>query len=193
MRKKSHVTLANFLVHGLDNETLKNRKKAFYIGNLLPDCKPSFITVRHEYDETIQIVEKKLRRLVELSEQRKVTSMRQVISLGEIFHYLADYFTFPHNTNYPGNLKDHCVYENDLKHGLRSYIREGNAVFYGYSAMKLKSVEEILEYIKKSHEEYMEQHRSVEEDCEYITKVCSQVLAAIANLAYEPAYVYAIS
>ena len=32
-----------------------------------------------------------------------------------ITHYVSDYFTFPHNANYPGNLKDHCIYEEELK------------------------------------------------------------------------------
>ena len=56
MRKKSHISLAGFLVKGLENDVLSRRWKAFYVGSLLPDCRPSFLTVRHEYDETFEIV-----------------------------------------------------------------------------------------------------------------------------------------
>lgn len=191
MRKKSHISLAGFLVRGLENETLSRRWKAFYVGSLLPDCRPSFLTMRHEYDETFGMVEEKIRRLVEYRDWAPTDSMRYMIDLGQVFHYIADYFTFPHNSNYPGSLKDHCRYEKYLKLELRSYIREGNAVFYGAYPEKMTTVEDILDFIRSNHREYMKSLHSVEEDCEYITRVCSQVLAAIARLADEPVMAYA--
>lgn len=191
MRKKSHISLAGFLVRGLENDILSRRWKAFYVGSLLPDCRPSFLTVRHEYDETFELVEDKIRRLVEDTKHRPADSVRYMIDLGQVFHYIADYFTFPHNSHYPGNLKDHCAYEKYLKLRLRSYIREGDAVFHTEEAEHLGSVEDILGYIRKNHQEYMENLHNAEEDCEYITRVCSQVLAAMACLAELPEMAYA--
>lgn len=190
MRKKSHISLAGFLVRGLQNETLSRRWKAFYVGSLLPDCRPSFLTMRHEYDETFGMVGEKIRRLVE-DEEHGIDSIRYMIDLGQVFHYIADYFTFPHNRNYPGNLKDHCLYEKYLKLELRSYIQEGNAVFHTENSWRLTSADDILDFIRRSHREYMAVPHTVEEDCEYITRVCSQVLAAIARLINEPAMAYA--
>ena len=40
-------------------------------------------------------------------------------------------------------------------------------------------VEDIMAYIRRNHQEYMLSSHDVEEDCEYITRVCSQVLAAM--------------
>ena len=51
--------------------------------------------------------------------------------------------------------------------------------------------EEILDYIRKTHEEYMQKTRSVEEDCEFITRVCSHVLSGVLCLAEEPVLVFA--
>ncbi|MGN0335587.1 MAG: zinc dependent phospholipase C family protein [Lachnospiraceae bacterium] len=186
MRKKSHISLAGFLVNGLENEVLSRRWKAFYVGSLLPDCKPSFLTVRHEYDETFEIVEDKIRHLIKKRRELREDSFRYMVDLGQVFHYIADYFTFPHNTNYPGNLKDHCIYERNLKSELYSYIREGNASFSSDSSDKISSVDDILKYIRKSHKEYMENFRSVSEDCEYITRVCSRVLTAMWLLSGTP-------
>jgi len=190
MRKKSHISLAGFLVRGLESDTLSRRWKAFYVGSLLPDCRPSFLTMRHEYDETFDMVEEKIRHLVEDSDI-SVDSMRYMIDLGQVFHYIADYFTFPHNANYPGSFKDHCLYEKYLKLSLRSYIREGNAVFHEEYSGKLTSVDDIIEFIRKNHKEYMKDLHSVEADCEYITRVCSQVLSAMSQLAQEPVMAYA--
>ncbi|HBN57651.1 MAG TPA: hypothetical protein DD414_12845 [Lachnospiraceae bacterium] len=186
MRKKSHISLARFLVRGLNNDILYHRRKAFYVGSLLPDCRPSFLTMRHEYNETFRLVEKKIRRLAQVQEPY-TDSMRYMIDLGQVLHYIADYFTFPHNSHYPGGLKEHCKYEEYLKQGLKTYIREGNAVFHSEETKALASVEDILAYIQANHRVYMESDSTVEEDCEYITRVCSQVLAAIACLVSVPA------
>lgn len=186
MRKKSHISLARFLVRGLENDVLRRRWKAFYIGSLLPDCRPSFLTMRHEYDVTFDMVEEKIRSLVESADERSLDSMRYMIDLGQVFHYIADYFTFPHNSNYPGNLKDHCIYEKYLKLRLRAYIREGAAVFHEEYSWRMSSVDDILEFIRSNHSEYMKKLHSVDEDCEYITRVCSQVLSAISQLAGAP-------
>lgn len=186
MRKKSHISLARFLVREAGDDVLRRRWKAFYVGSLLPDCRPSFLTVRHEYDETFDLVERKIRRLIEEGAYLSEDSMRYMIDLGQIFHYIADYFTFPHNSNYPGSLKDHCVYEKYLKFRLRSYIQENAAELCAGEGEKLYSVEEILDYIRRNHQEYMEQFRSVEEDCEYITRVCLKVLAAMVYLVHGP-------
>lgn len=187
MRKKSHISLARFLVRKAGDDALRRRWKAFYVGSLLPDCRPSFLTVRHEYDETFDMVERKIRRLMEDSGHRPEDSMRYMIDLGQIFHYIADYFTFPHNSNYPGSLKDHCLYEKYLKFGLRSYIQERAYALCVDERERLSSVEDILDYIRRNHKEYMEAYRSVEEDCEYITRVCLQVLAAMVYLVHESA------
>ena len=52
-------------------------------------------------------------------------------------------------------------------------------------------LDEILDYIRKTHEEYMQKTRSVEEDCEFITRVCSHVLSGVLCLAEEPVLVFA--
>ena len=184
MRKKSHISLARFLVRKAGDDVLRRRWKAFYVGSLLPDCRPSFLTVRHEYEETFDLVERKIRSLTEDAGRRPEDSMRYMIDLGQIFHYIADYFTFPHNSNYPGSLKDHCVYEKYLKFGLRAYIRERAYALCVDEKERLYSVEDILDYIRRNHQEYMEVYRSVEEDCEYITRVCLQVLAAMVYLVH---------
>ena len=52
MRKKSHITLARYLVKESRDKELKKHKYAFYLGSVLPDIKPSFIYRRHEMKGT---------------------------------------------------------------------------------------------------------------------------------------------
>ena len=37
MRKKSHISLATYLIGELESEQLDRHKKAFYLGSILPD------------------------------------------------------------------------------------------------------------------------------------------------------------
>ena len=50
MRKKSHISLARYMVENLKDEELKHHKFSFYLGSNLPDIKPSFIYKRHEME-----------------------------------------------------------------------------------------------------------------------------------------------
>ncbi len=183
MRKKSHIWLARFLVNGLGDEVLKRRWKAFYMGNLLPDCRPAFLTTRHEYEGTIELVEQKLRCLTDTRNYRPEDSFRYMLDLGQVLHYIADYFTYPHNRHYRGSLKEHCIYESFLKLRFRAYIKSGEAVFCTGMQDELDSVEDILCFLRENHREYIKNEHTVEEDCVYITRVCSQVLTAVLRLA----------
>ena len=56
MRKKSHVSLSRYLLDHIDSELLENHRKAFIVGSVLPDCKPSFVTTKHNMEETFDMV-----------------------------------------------------------------------------------------------------------------------------------------
>ena len=140
MRKKSHISLARYMVENLKDEELKRHKFSFYLGSILPDIKPSFLYKRHEMDGTFPYVSRHIRRLSEGDALiRKKKGCKYYRDLGQISHYLADYFTFPHNTIYPGSLKDHCSYEEKLKRDLRSYLKSGEATRH-HRLLQLKNM-----------------------------------------------------
>lgn len=186
MRKKSHISLAKYIVNSLKEQELVKHKKAFYLGSILPDCKPSFLTVRHEMEGTFPKLKLDLKELVETQGQSQMKMRVFYRNLGEIIHYIADYFTFPHNAHYPGNLKDHCVYEEHLKQSMKEYIKSGDAaknrVWIQENTGQLNSIEAICEFIQKSHETYVKIKNTVEEDCRQIVELCHQVAEAVILL-----------
>ncbi len=194
MRKKSHISLARHIVHVSDKDYFVKHKKAFYVGSILPDCKPSFITQRHEIHGTFDYLTGRIGILTEGYTHTDELSTMYFTKLGEVIHYIADYFTFPHNKEYPGDMKEHCVYEGKLKHSLRSYISEiGNrdisivANKYGNNdLMEFSSVGDICEFIKKEHKRYIKRgFHSVEEDCKYIVGICSKIARAILHVCLQ--------
>ncbi len=191
MRKKSHISLARHIVNISDVPNFDKHKKAFYVGSIMPDCKPSFLTKRHEINETFALVEKGIRKLTEGYESPKELSTLYFEKLGEVVHYIADYFTFPHNKEYPGSMKQHCIYEGQLKHKLRAYIRyldekkmrEWRRDLQLENLERFRTVSDISEFLKAEHRNYIRRgHHSVEEDCKYIVGICSKVAMAILHV-----------
>ena len=182
MRKKSHISLAMYLVNHLETAELVNHRRSFYIGSILPDCKPSFLTTRHEFDGTFQMVKNRILKLTTQSDFQSDNSVSYMMDLGQIVHYIADYFTYPHNEIYDGNLKDHCVYEKQLKFSLRAYIKSGEAERNQNQPRQFETPQALFSFIQKAHDEYLKMKHSVEEDCMYIVRICHQVVAAILQL-----------
>ena len=198
MRKKSHISLARYIVNNMEDNDLKKHKLSFYIGSVLPDIKPSFVYKRHEMEGTYPDIRRHIERL---SEGRKLVEKKKgrkyYMDLGQISHYLADYFTYPHNKIYPGSLKDHCSYEEKLKRDLRSYLKSGEAARH-HRLLQLKEEHEKLQnkkkaeplidaeticaFIQKSHDEYLAHKHGVEDDIEHIVEVNHKALDAMMKL-----------
>ncbi|MDO4343880.1 MAG: zinc dependent phospholipase C family protein [Eubacteriales bacterium] len=181
MRKKSHISLAKYMVEQSGTAELWHHRKAFYLGNILPDCRPSFLTERHEFYGTFEKIGSYIRSLTEdsLFVQNTMTYWRR---LGEVIHYIADYFTFPHNGAFQGTLREHCAYEKRLRDYLREYISSGRAARQKSEHIVFENTEELLGYIRSSHQEYMRGRHSVEDDVRHIVGLCGQVIAGIIQI-----------
>ena len=182
MRKKSHISLARYIVGTMDLEELKEHKKAFYLGSILPDCKPSFLTKRHEINGTFDDVKRYIFDLTTFCDITDINSRAYFRNLGQVIHYIADYFTFPHNDIYQGSIKDHCMYEKKLKHTLNKYIKSKEAEKNKRQAKNFKTPEALLDYVLKAYDEYLKVKKSAAEDCRYIVGICHTVVEAVINL-----------
>lgn len=191
MRKKSHISLARYMVNSLDDEGLKKHRLSFYIGSILPDIKPSFVYKKHEITGTFPSIRKHIKRLSEGDKAVKKRGVKYYMDLGQISHYLADYFTFPHNKIYPGNLKDHCSYEEKLKRDLRSCLKNGKAesmIFFRDSQKQKQpfhNAEALCEYIEHAHEDYLARKHDVETDIRHILSVNKRALSGMIDVLAE--------
>ena len=179
MRKKSHVSLALQICKGMDDKEAIKHPYVFCFGSILPDCVPSFLTTPHRKEETFEKVQNKIIKFIQKYNQKSGCNYRRTIQLGEIAHYIADYFTFPHNDNYEGSLVDHCHYENALKHELRRYIYSGEAMAQLSNIPSYGTYEELKAYIEQQHKTYIQKKSDVYTDSQYIVKVCMVVVASI--------------
>ena len=186
MRKKSHISLAGYLIGELESEQLDRHKKAFYFGSILPDLTPKMFAVPHEFQTSYRELQEKIRghiAYVQTGEGKERVVWRR---LGVVMHYLADYFTFPHNTVFDGNLKDHCLYERDMKHAMRAYIHTGDArnIFQAQRMRKgqITDIAQLFDYIEKTHQTYLGAVHNVADDCRWIVEMCSWALIGLVNI-----------
>lgn len=189
MRKKSHLALTTYLIQNMNVKDLYNHKLSFYVGSLWPDCIPSFITKKHRIADTFDIVEKEIKKITEEYNEGKGITRYYCRHLGIITHYLADYFTFPHNEVFTGSLKEHCIYEKHLKHALKEYVKNNEVQIHREKRPTLRTVDEICVLIKELHSEYLQIIKNIKTDCEYIVKVCQRVvdiILQIFEICFEP-------
>ena len=182
MRKKSHILLARYLADQLTvDESLQSHRKAFCLGSILPDIRPSFVVKKQEYFSTFGEIQEKMLQLVEHGplEGKERVYWR---NFGEVLHYVADYFTFPHNRTYTGSLYEHSQYEKILKQRLKICIKSGAAGAYVFRDVYFKNLEELTEFIQVSHTSYLRKKRNITEDIQYILMVCYQVIQGIVQL-----------
>lgn len=182
MRKKSHIALARYLVSESRDKELKKHKYAFYLGSILPDIKPSFIYKRHEISETFSDLQKQIEVLSapDAGDKEKNNS-KYYRHLGEVSHYIADYFTYPHNEKFTGGLREHCSYEEDLKKKLRWHIQSGKAASRKKKYIEFSAPEALFDFVRKSHQDYLMEHNTVEGDISHIIPMNSQVLRSITS------------
>lgn len=182
MRKKSHISLASYLMKSMETEELLNHKKAFYIGSILPDCVPSFITRKHCIEDTFEILKAEIIKITDDYEMNRGITGYYCRHLGVITHYLADYFTFPHNHIFDGSLREHCSYENELKFAFRAYVKSEEAKRVREINGTSHTVDAICKVIKEMHEEYLKAMKVIKIDCMYIVELCHKVVDAILQI-----------
>ncbi len=176
MNKGSHISLAVYILERTDG-MLNIHKRAFLMGSIIPDCLPSFLTTRHTVTETFEIFRMNLSKTICHYHRKKRITAYYCRHLGIIMHYLADYFTFPHNTGYSGSVKEHIEYEKQLEQELSLHLEKKDLCIKYQN--KEDEVDKICEYILEQHKVYLALPHDLITDCNYITELCSTIAMQI--------------
>ena len=179
MRKKSHISLAKFLMNNMRVQDLNEHKKAFYIGSILPDLKLSFLTKRHTIDETFDTLIEEIKKITVDYDINKGINGYYARHLGVITHYLSDYCTFPHNSIFEGSITEHVYYEKELKFSLKEHLKSEVAQREREQIQNFNTIDDIIQFILKTHKEYLMALKNVKGDIQYIIELCYSVVDAI--------------
>ncbi|WP_343208983.1 zinc dependent phospholipase C family protein [Anaerolentibacter hominis] len=179
MFKGSHISLAKYIVNNMEVSDIEDHKKAFYFGSILPDCTPSFLVKKHRMDETFDVLQKKIHKVTDGYNVDKGIGTVYCKNLGVITHYLADYFTYTHNNLFQGGFKEHFKYETRLKKTFKEYVKSDEARQIRSEERKINSIDELITFIKREHQNYLDVIEKVKDDCQFIVRVVYRVVDAI--------------
>lgn len=179
MQKKDHLQLAKYLLQNRQSGIPVLCQLAFLYGNIEPDI--NYLTYLHgfwkydkfhghHYENVRPVIDRLLQKLSRrMDPVRKVGSMGEMVSvgktdamglldyfrLGKCMHYTADIFTFPHNKEFTGTIKEHCQYEEVLHEHLSAIIGENSALeFPGVSE---ETEENVTDKLQMLHEHYLDE------------------------------------
>ncbi len=148
-------------------------RTAFLLGNIEPDliftthlCRQEEHFEGHSYPNASQ---KFLRLCLQL--QNGCETIHDYMKLGQLCHYAADCFTWPHNPSYPGTLSAHISYEARM-----------DKAFHGPLPTTELGAERLSppELFRAAHRQYMDETPSIDRDLRYILSVTGQLVACFA-------------
>ena len=176
MRTADHMNLSRYIMDHMDAGASKLQKAAFIFGSIEPDI--NMLTYfrgsihgeeklrGHNYENVMKYMEKLIKKL----EKGRMGTVRQSFILGKLVHYVADSFTYPHNSIFPGTLREHCQYETELHDYVNKMISS-----VGVNMDSIDDELDIVEYLREMHDRYASAVPGCENDYRYITNAISVV------------------
>lgn len=183
----SHTTVASCLLDYMEQaEGVTFDRKAFYFGNLKPDLKGEYLTKRHYPSLMFEEVMQKIRDFVQRFRIQTANGARLSEALGEICHYITDFFSFPHNdTIYDHSLLAHYIYEKRTALRIRSHVtmeRFSDGTGDGYPA----TTEELIREIRMRHAAYTCQPKhGIVDDVEQICAILALFVGSLVQMMRE--------
>lgn len=127
MKTESHRLLGKYLIGTVHGIYEPKYEKAFLWGCVEPDF--NFLTylkgsgkIRlfrgHNFRNSATCV----RHMLDTLQKNKDWGMREYYCFGKLIHYLSDAFTYPHNENFSGSIREHRRYEMELHKRFQRYI-----------------------------------------------------------------------
>lgn len=163
MHKVVHLVFSKHLRKRIEELTgIILDKKRFAYGNIKPDLSLTMFTCPHKLYQSFNVLKSHTRDL--FTQQMNIADFSE--KLGEVTHYLSDYFCFAHSDIYQGSGLAHYAYESSMLFRLRRFIREAKtarcSLYPDVSIQDLKSFvfNEYKSYVLSPHTQLGDMLRS---------------------------------
>lgn len=185
MRLCSHWEFAQYLVSFRLPSCSAAERDTFLFGSIEPDlnCTTYLKGLTqgngvhgHNYEQVLPRIDRLLHDLTDKDEVHLLNWYR----LGKLTHFIADAFTYPHNSCFPGDLHAHMKYERQLA------IRFRWALYDTLSASAEtppSDCDGLFRWIQQQHKQYLLNPMGAENDSRFIVStVCAAVEALTADV-----------
>ena len=156
MDSVSHIRVANLLMDYVEQTCgVTFDQSGFIYGNLKPDLTGTYLTKRHNPSIMMDEVMEKIRTFTRKYTIGRTNGRELSVDLGEICHYMTDFFTYPHNDDiYEHNLLAHYVYEKRVALVIRRRMTEDKFEKWASPIIPPTTVDTLVNRISTMHEAY---------------------------------------
>ena len=184
----SHTRVANLLLDHIEETSgVKFDNSAFKFGNLKPDLTGTYLSKRHYPSLMFDEIMDRLREFSETYTIKRENGKDLSEALGEICHYLTDFFCYPHNDDiYPHNLFMHYVYEKRVCASLRRRLTSATFERWAWTDALPATVEELIEKISSEHKRYLKVRHGIDTDLPFICGIVVLTVRSLITIATTP-------
>ena len=169
MNKKSHLLITSRLVEDIPEKC----RSWFLFGSILPDLLFHTYLKGHTWDGAFEKISKMMHDLGRWGKENRYT----YLMLGYVLHYVEDFYTMAHNPIFKKNLKRHIQYEKELE----KYLLD-NWEALGRKLELVPSMPALVDYLKKSHDEYLKKAGDFQTDIRYIQEAAQTVSSCLLRI-----------
>ena len=130
----------------------------------------------HTYENSRRYIQSHAQRLY----NRARWNLWSYYTLGKLTHYIADAFTWPHNSHFPGSALDHHNYEAKLRVAFENFTRRNQTIQQGDFTPDFTRQLEIL------HNRYQSAPGGTDRDIRYIISANRLLMAYCRSQVREP-------
>lgn len=189
MDSVSHIRVAHLLMDYVEQTCgVTFDSSGFVYGNLKPDLTGTYLTKRHNPSIMMDEVMDKIRAFTEKYTIGPVNGRELSVDLGEICHYMTDFFTFPHNDDiYERNLLAHYLYEKRVALVIRRRMTEDKFEQWASPIIPPTTVDALIARIGSMHDAYRaaDRHHGINDDLVHICRATAMVVLSIISIVYE--------
>ncbi len=189
MDSVSHVRVAHLLLDYVEQTCgVSFDQSGFVYGNLKPDLTGTYLTKRHYPSLMMDEVMEKIRVFVSKYTIGAANGRELSVDLGEICHYITDFFTYPHNDDiYSRNLLSHYLYEKRIALVIRKRMTEAKFEQWVSAVIPPMEVDALIARVGAMHDAYRAPGRRhcINDDLIHICRATATVVLSIINIVYE--------
>ena len=189
MDSVSHVRVANLLLDYVEQTCgVTFDQSGFVYGNLKPDLTGTYLTKRHNPSIMMDEVMDKIRAFTEKYTIGPANGRELSVDLGEICHYMTDFFTYPHNDDiYERNLLAHYLYEKRVALVIRRRMTEDKFEQWASPIIPPVTVDALIARIGSMHDAYRaaDRRHGINDDLVHICRATAMVVLSIISIVYE--------
>ncbi len=185
----SHVRVAHLLLDYVEQTCgVCFDQSGFVYGNLKPDLTGTYLKKRHYPSLMMEDVKDKIRNFIDKYTIGETNGYDLSVDLGEICHYITDFFTFPHNDDiYFHNLFAHYVYEKRIALVIRRRMTEARFEQWVSAVIPPVETDALISRLCSMHDAYKSSGRKhcINDDLIHICRATAMVVLSIINIVYE--------